>query len=138
MESITAILIVAIIFITFYKVIDLYVRRKERIMMIEKCESLKDASPIFQDFFGGGQSMFKNYSSWSLRIGALFLGIGVGLLVGYAICYYSISSYAVPGKEYDNQIENVISVVYGATTLLFGGMALIFAFLVELKIGKQK
>ena len=64
MESITAILIVAIIFITFYKVIDLYVRRKERIMMIEKCESLKDASPIFQDFFGGG----------------LFVGLGVGFV----------------------------------------------------------
>lgn len=82
--------------------------------------------------------MFKNYSSWALRIGALFLGIGVGLLVGYAICYYSISSYAVPGKEYDSQINDVVSVVYGATTLLFGGMGLIIAFLVELKIGKQK
>ncbi len=138
MDFITAPLIVAIIFITFYKVIDLYVRRKERIMMIEKCESLKDANPIFQNLFGGGQPMFKNYSSWALRIGALFLGIGVGLLVGYAICYYSISSYAVPGKEYDSQINDVVSVVYGATTLLFGGMGLIIAFLVELKIGKQK
>lgn len=138
MDFIIQPLIVAIIFVTLYKICDLYVRRKERMMMIEKCESLKDASPIFQNLFGGGSSMLKNYASWSLRIGALLLGIGMGLLVGYAICYYSIASYAVPGQAYDYRVDNAISIVYGATTLFFGGLGLIVAFLIELKISKQK
>lgn len=124
--------IVAIIFVTFYKVIELFAHRGERVMMIEKIESFKGPDfKIPQNLFGQNSG---NYS-WALKLACLALGAGLGLLVAFAICYFSIGNYAV--KEMDWYTKDVVSIVYAACVLLFGGAGLLMAFLIELKMNKK-
>ena len=66
----------------------------------------------------------------ALKFGCLFMGIGLGLLVAFAI-HYNFQDFV--DKEW--RIE---SLIYGASVLIFGGIGLLIAFLVELNINKKK
>ena len=63
-------------------------------------------------------------------------GIGLGMLVGFFISVnLSASSSFVDDRWFR---EELMSVAYGASTLLFGGIGLIIAFIIETKMGKEK
>lgn len=123
-------LIVGIITLGIYKLFELFARRRERLNIIEKLGEKFDTSMFENKFtfpkFKTGGSVYA-----TLKVACLLLGIGLGLLVGFFICqYYLVNT----GKsEFYNNIWELANVVYGACTLLFGGLGLMVAFLIELK-----
>jgi len=119
----------------FYKLVELFARKKERIMIIERLSQISstnienlDISRIF------GEGKYFSNKFLSLRIGSLLMGLGLGLLVGIGIAnnIYGVSS------SISYETLQSMSVVYGASTLCFGGLGLILGFIVESKMSKDK
>jgi len=135
MDFITVPLVVGIITFGIFKLFDLFVRKKERLAIIDKIGDRFDASMIENKFSfpikSTGNSIFG-----TLKVACLFLGVGFGLLTGYFICLNSISGYNT--MELSGNAHEVSGVVYGASVLLFGGLGLVAAFLIEMKYIKDK
>lgn len=123
--------VMTIITIGIYKLFELFVCKKERIMLIEK--SLEH--PILPKL---STSQFLSNSSFSaLKLGCLLTGMGLGLFLGYLLCLTTIPNYPIDG--FDNRVtRETISLIYGACVLGFGGVGLIIAFFIELKLNKKK
>ena len=119
--------IIGIIVLGFYKLFELFVCKKERLLMIEKLgdklspDMLKDKVSL---------PSVGNLSFSALKFGCLFVGLGLGLLVALFIHYGMV--------DFIDKAWNVKSVVYGSCVLLFGGLGLLIAFLIELNINKKK
>lgn len=119
----------------FYKLIELFVRKKERLLIIDKLSQLEKANIEnlnLSNIFGDGKS-FKN-AYLTLRIGSLLAGLGLGLLVGYIIINTTIGGFERASYE----IRQTMSVVYGSSTLLFGGLGLISGFIAERRLSKTE
>ncbi len=119
----------------FYKLVELFARKKERIMIIERLSQISSTNIENLDIsrvFGEGKSF--NNKFLSLRIGSLLMGLGFGLLVGVGIAYGMYGSSN--SISYDTMQS--MSVVYGASTLCFGGFGLLLGFVVESKMSKNK
>ncbi len=134
MDFITIPLTFGIGALSFYKVIELFAKRKERIMIIEKLSELSntkigelDMSDIF------GERQFKS-KYISLRIGSLLMGLGLGLLIGFFIISSSVRSSGIASHD----IRQTMSIIYGASTLCFGGLGLIAGFIAEILLEKRK
>lgn len=99
-----------------YKLVELFARRRERMAVIEKM-SLGDGVIIPPD-------IAKWYApapvAWGLRLGLLLTGLGLGL--GLAV----VMDYCM------NDLPNG-DVLYFALMLLFGGIGLVIAYLIEQK-----
>ena len=134
MNDLVPVFVVGIVFIVIYRVFELFVRRNERITIIEKLgeqNKLSDGNvklnlPIFESSNG----------NWALRVSLLLIGIGIGLLVGYGF------EFAATGGNLDAfsgnwAFQNKMSVVYFASVAIFGGIGLLVAYLIEQK-HKQK
>ncbi|MDY3142853.1 MAG: hypothetical protein SOW30_09260, partial [Parabacteroides sp.] len=63
-------------------------------------------------------------------------GIGLGLLIAFFIHIgFSMSPAYYQGNQYF--VREMVSVIYGSLVLLGGGVGLIVAFIIELKMGKK-
>ncbi|ADQ80251.1 hypothetical protein Palpr_2115 [Paludibacter propionicigenes WB4] len=133
MDFITIPLVVGMITLGIYKLFDLFVRKKERLAIIEKIGDKFDSSMIENKFSFPLNFKFEG-GFGTLKVACLLLGVGLGLLVGYFICYGTIPGYYNNG-DYSYRTSEVI---YGASTLLFGGLGLLIAFLIEMKYRKDK
>ena len=127
MDFIMVPLIVGIVCAGIY---GLFVRKKERLAIIEKIGDKLDPSA---DVKIGLPRLSANFSFSSLKAGCLLAGVGLGLLVGFII---SVSTTNYDLKNWGER--EMVSSIYGASVLLFGGIGLIIAFLVEMKITKDK
>lgn len=123
----------------FYKVVELFVRKKERLMIVDKLSSLEGFSSEKLDFsrvFSQDKSDKGQYIA--LRFGSLIIGLGLGLLVGYFIGLFSFPPIS---SAIDNQIyyrfRETKELIYGSSTLLFGGIGLVSGFLAEYYIRKN-
>lgn len=105
MIDVTAIMITGIVFATIYGLFFLYVRRRERLTMMEKGV---DASIFYQKD--------PNPKSVSLRYGMLFIGVGVGILLG------NILAVTTNLRE---------EVSYFSMIFLIGGLSLVLNYLIE-------
>jgi len=133
MDFISIPLVVGIITLGIYRLFDLFVRKKERLAIIEKIGDKFDASMIENKFsfpfkFEGGGAF------GTLKIGCLLLGVGLGLLVAYFISYGTLAGFTSD----DYRINQIAGTIYGACVLLFGGLGLLIAFLIEMKYIKDK
>jgi hypothetical protein len=128
--------IIGIITLGIYKMFELFARRKERLAIIEKLGDKFDPALLDFKFTLPGKS--SNSSSFgTLKIACLLLGIGLGLLVGFFIVQNS--TFTGFGKEFDyNNYRDSIGIIYGASVLLFGGLGLLVAFIVEIKNAKKQ
>ena len=129
MDFIMVPLIVGIVCAGIYGLFELFVRKKERLAIIEKIGDKLEPSAF--DVKIGLPRLATNFSFSSLKTGCLLAGIGVGLLVGFIISV-SLTDFNLDGRR------ELISTVYGASVLLFGGIGLIIAFVIELKLSKDK
>ena len=129
MEFIMVPLIVGIVCAGIYGLFELFVRKKERLAIIEKIGDKLEPSAF--DVKIGLPRLATNFSFSSLKTGCLLAGIGLGLLVGFIISV-SLTDFNLDGRR------ELISTVYGASVLLFGGIGLIIAFVIELKLSKDK
>ncbi|MDR2146861.1 MAG: hypothetical protein LBE91_10430 [Tannerella sp.] len=130
-----------ITFYFIYMTFELFVRKQERLRMIEKLGmNLAPADPnIFKAQFNSLLPALKSKSFLGLRIGSLLIGIGLGLLVGFFLHLMVISGYGNSFEDLGNwQTENLIGVGYGASVLLFGGLGLIVSFIIENRMSKKK
>lgn len=134
MDFITVPLTTGIVFLAFYKVIELFVCRKERMAIIEKIGDKLSTSSLTNELelfnYGGLHISFS-----ALKTGCLLIGIGLGMLIGLLIHIY-VASMNDLGTSIG--IRNVIEVAYGAPVLLFGGLGLIVAFIVEMRVKKSE
>ncbi len=133
MDFIFVPLVVGIVTAGIYGLFELFARRKERLAIIEKIGDKLDAS-AFEGKLGLPDYMRK-FSFSALKIGCLMAGIGLGLLVGFFISTGSLNAGYIPDKGWIHQ--ETVSVVYGASVLLFGGVGLLTAFIIEMTIAKK-
>ncbi|MCM1137760.1 MAG: hypothetical protein NC221_03495 [Duncaniella sp.] len=127
MNALSQIFIVAIIFGSIYKVIELFVRRRERMMLIEKITSESaenlDLSKIANCLTPQTDNRFT-----ALKWGAFAVGLGLGLLISSLIV--SIGNTSGLWTMQNN--------IIGACVLLGGGLGLLAAFLIENSIRKSQ
>ncbi len=112
MIDFTAIFIVGIVFGSIYGLFFLFIRRSERLAMLEK---------------GADPAIFKQTNKEvkfnSLRYGFLLMGLGTGFLFGNIL---------VEKTEMPQEIS------YFSMLFLFGGLALILGYLVEKRERKEQ
>lgn len=126
--------IFGIVTLGFYKLFELFVCKKERLAIIEKMGERFTPDMLENKI---NLSSVGNLSFSALKFGCLFMGLGLGLLMAYLICTTTIENYATPNADWGWEVRQTVSVIYGACVLLFGGIGLLSAFLVELKISKK-
>ena len=89
MEELMIVANVAIIFGVVYKLFELFVGKKERMMLIEKLSS--------EELMKGGTKRpalpLSTFTFSSLRFGCLMLGLGLGLLAGFFIGLGTCNAY---------------------------------------------
>jgi len=135
MDFISIPLVVGIITLGIFRLFDLFVRKKERLVIIEKIGEKFEPSMI-ENKFSFPIANSGNGAFGTLKIACLLLGIGAGLLIGYFICLNSIAGYS--NMELRNSANEISGVVYGASVLLFGGLGLLVAFVIEMSYMKKK
>lgn len=120
-----------IVFGAIYKVVELFVRKRERLMLISKLTEISNV-----DFKG-----IKFYSSGNkftaLRVGWLMLGVGLGFLVGFFF------NFVVAEGKYDRlmewqYIDKVAGIIYVACICIFGGIGLLISYCTERKAEKSE
>lgn len=138
------IFIVGIVTLGIYRLFELFVRRKERMSIIEKLQNNVDPS-VFANKFSLpllGQPQVKMSSSWPLRVSLLMVGIGLGLLVAFFLELALTNSLQPEFGTYDYSVQNNISdsiaLIYLASVSLFGGLGLLIAYQVEQKKEKEQ
>jgi hypothetical protein len=105
MEHISELLMAAIVFTAIYGALQLLVKRKERIMLIEK-----GANPPEMK----SEVLFLS----SLKFGLFFIGIGIGVLVGNILAVTT---------ALDREVS------YFSMIFLFGGLALVIHHVIDKK-----
>lgn len=121
-------MVLGIIAYGIYSIFELFVRRGERMAIIEK---LKEGGTDLKL----GRIEIQNSSKFTaLKWGALLCGIGLGVLTGFLIA----SNYFTYDASGTVRISHEISsVIYGSCTLIGGGLGLLTAFLLEYKLSKK-
>jgi hypothetical protein len=146
MDFITIPLVVGMITLGIYKLFELFVRKRERLTLIEKMSDKIEVATIENQFSFPSQTSIKQFGS--LKAGCLLIGIGLGLMVGFFISMFAFGNYSllsvsfIPGAiDWDkvNQVKEMVGIVYGASVFIFGGIGLLVAFILEMKYtGKNK
>ena len=134
MEFIVVPVVCGIFVLGFYKLFELFVCKKERLAIIEKM-----GEKFTPDMLENKIKLpsVGNLSFSALKFGCLFVGLGLGLLAAYLICVTTIDGYVARNADWNWEVKQTISVIYGACVLLFGGVGLLTSFLIELKISKK-
>jgi hypothetical protein len=136
MDFIIAPLVVGIISYFTYMVFELFVRRKERLLFLEKMGQnlMPPDLSVLKNQFSSLLPTFPKKSFTGLRAGCLLLGLGLGLFVGLTICIH------LRGMELGQnhwEINSFFSVAYGSSVLFFGGLGLVISYLIESKSAKK-
>lgn len=128
MDWIQAPLICAIIFGCIYKVVELFVHKRERLILINKLTEISNV-----DF--KGISLYNSGNKFTgLRIGWLMLGIGCGFLLGFLI--NMIATYGRYAYDFDSvwPYHKVVGgIVYMACICICGGWGLLMSYRAERK-----
>ncbi|MDR2775463.1 MAG: hypothetical protein LBC19_12130 [Tannerella sp.] len=137
MYFITTPLITGIIFYFTYMVFELFVRRKERLLLLEKMgQNLTPPDPsILRNHLSSLLPSFPKKSFTGLRTGCLLLGLGLGLFVGLIICV-NLSYIDRIGQNHWER-DTFYSIAYGSSVLFFGGLGLIISYIIESKSAKK-
>jgi hypothetical protein len=110
---------------------------EERITLIEKLGS-GDFQGDIKGNFKGDINIESSSRFGALKGGALLAGLGLGLLVGFLIAnhYFPILTTEVD-RAVRNQYNEMRAMIYGASVLIFGGLALLIVFLIEYRLSKK-
>ena len=135
--QLTPIIVVPTIFYFVYKVLESLIRRKERLMLVEKLDlstlhtlpSLQSSANVL-DFMPN-----KRFSN--LRTGLLFAGIGLGLMIAWILAIFIYAETESFVKD-SYRFREMISVIYLASPAFFGGIGLLISYLIEQKTRKQE
>jgi hypothetical protein len=141
MGEIAGICICGIVFLSVYKTFVLFVRKKERLIIIEKLTVLSENEEFSKSLHLPDVSFSKtDYGSWSLRISLLLIGVGLGCLLSFFTQYYlfdSFSDYNVNDWRIQNRVSDIKVIVNFSYIAIFGGIGLLIAYLIESKKTKK-
>jgi len=118
------ILVPAIVFYFVYKTIELFVRQKERKLLIERMD--QTSPETLQSHLNSVQVVPRGGQFLMLRLGALSLGIGIGWILGRLF-------YEMIRQNYGSGMRNELDSTILATIALCAGIALIVVYLIEKK-----
>ncbi|WP_329904488.1 hypothetical protein [Porphyromonas pogonae] len=128
MGSLFASIIVGIIFYFIYKIFELYVRRNERMRMLDLSKDNPNlqisAENLWKSYKTSDFSATSSNNRW-IRISALLMGVGLGAVVGFWLII-SIRSYWV---EYFGDRYLDTDIILLASMMLFGGLSLLISCL---------
>jgi hypothetical protein len=127
-------LVVGICVAGTYGLFELFARRRERLLMIEKLGDKLNASALEGQF--KFPLPFPKVSFSALKAGCLLAGVGLGLLIGFII-NISLANQGVYNGDDGWYRHELAGTAYGAAVLLCGGIGLIIAFIVESKMAKK-
>lgn len=136
MDFITSPLVSGIVFYFIYRIFELFVRKDERLRLIEQLgrgQTPFDAT-FLQRLSNSLLPSFPRKSFTSLRFGSLFVGLGLGLFVGLFLSV-NLKASRIHIGHYE---ETYYSVAYTASILFFGGLGLIVSYLLERKSTKKE
>lgn len=127
-----------IIFSFIYMVFELFARRGERKMLIEKIVEIgkADVGRYLNEYLGntGMANIFRMRSHGSILIALLMLGIGIGVMAGFFINYLLVGdAYLTSSRHWDVCNEEVVVVIYIASVCIFGGLGMLIAYFIERK-----
>lgn len=127
-----------IVFSFIYMVFELFARRGERKMLIEKIVEIgkADVGRYLNEYLGntGMANIFRMKSRGSIRGALLMLGIGIGVMAGFFINYLLVGdAYLTSSRHWDVCNEEVVVVVYIASVCIFGGLGMLIAYFIERK-----
>jgi len=127
-----AVLICGIVFYALYKIIELFVRQKERRLMVEK---LGEISPEImrtnvESLSSAQISGLKGNQFFTLRWAALLIGAGIGWFLGW-ILFSALKNY-----NFDMRYETY-GLTIAAAVAICAGIALLIVYLIERKAYKE-
>lgn len=130
MHAIMVSLNCAIIFGCIYKVVELFVHKRERLLLISKITELKNIDFKGINLYGNGNK----YTS--LRVGWLLLGVGCGLLLGFCInmlATFGDYSFNADESRMILYTDGVGGIIYVACVCVCGGLGLLMSYRAERK-----
>ena len=113
-----------IVFGTIYKLFDLFVRKQERLLVINKITEISKVDLRNIDIRMGSKS------NWAIRIWALMIGVGLGLFIGFFFNGMFTNGHYWRGEDFRGYWP-LAELVYGSCVCFFGGIALLIAYAVE-------
>ena len=113
-----------IVFGTIYKLFELFVRKEERKMVINKIAEISKVDLNYIDIRMG------SVSNWALRLGALMIGVGLGLFIAFFLNGMVTNGDYWRGED-PRSYRYVAEILYGSCVCFFGGIALLIAYFVE-------
>lgn len=133
MSDLIPMVVTGTITLGIYKIFELFVRRNERLSMIEKLSVIDPE--ILKNGINFPAYKSNNKSSWPIRFGLLLLGVGLGVIIATVIDL----STAIP-TNYEGTLiyrsSNSVETLYPSCAAVFGGIGLIIAYFVERKNNK--
>lgn len=113
-----------IVFGTIYKLFELFVRKEERMMVINKIAEISKVDLNNIDIRMGSMS------NWALRLGALMIGVGLGLFIAFFLNGMITNGDYWRGED-PRSYRYFAEILYGSCVCFFGGIALLIAYFVE-------
>jgi hypothetical protein len=133
--DITAIFIVGFLVLGIYKLVELLVRKKERLAIIEKLFTLSEKKEGQGDFHLPSLSFGNNDSgSWALKIALLLIGVGLGCLMSFVVSTLMEYQMDMRGINYNYDLRSLSTFSFIA---VFGGIGLLIAYLIDRKQSKK-
>lgn len=130
MNWIVSPLVVLIIFSTVYKVFELFVRRGERLKILDKIEEIKDVNLSGLNLNLPSFNTRIRNKFLSLRCGLLGLGIGLGLFIG-KLTTLALQASWINTDGGERVTRDLNSVLQTSCVCLFGGLALVISYFIE-------
>ena len=115
-----------IVFGTFYKVVELFVRKRERLMLISKLTEISNVD------FKGITLYHSGNKFTSLRLACLLMGVGLGFFVGFFLNLVTASGNLDTLTEW-HFMDHIGGIIYVSCISFFGGLALLLSYIVERK-----
>lgn len=126
--------VVGIVTLGIYKIFELFAKRKERMLIIEKLGQSLDANDFPMNTLLP-EKQAKSYMA--LKAACLLLGLGLGLMIGFFISSSWASDMIFSERHIGYQARETLSVIYGASVLLFGGLGLLVSFFLEQRYDRK-
>ena len=114
----------AIVFGCIYKVVELFVHKRERLMLISKITELSNIDFKGINFYSSGNKFT------ALRIGWLLIGVGLGFFVGFFLNFITANGDLETIYKW-NYIEKIGGIIYVSCITFFGGIGLLISYYTE-------
>ena len=114
----------AIVFGCIYKVVELFVHKRERLMLISKITELSNVDFKGINFYSSGNKFT------ALRIGWLLMGVGLGFFVGFFLNFITADGDLETIYKW-NYIEKIGGIIYVSCVSFFGGIGLLISYYTE-------